>query len=406
MAHTLLFHNCTLVLPDRLLHNGALLTEHDKIVWLGTEDAVPAWADTSVDCRGNFLSPGFIDIHTHGGGGGSFLEADADQFRIGFKTHLAHGTTTVLPTVIVRSVSQMKRLATIHKQLSVEKGLPDFPGYFLEGPFISANPSVQGFRKSSGSDPVIKPEDYLPILKAGMGHILRWMAAPELEGALPFAKTLKAHGIRPCMGHCAPVYSQVMAAIAAGYDCTVHLYSAMSTITRKNGFRRAGLLETTLLCDELMSEIVADGRHVPPELLKLAVKCKGYDRLILISDSCPFAGTDDGQHFTMLGCDVMVEDGVCKLTDRSAFAGSVVCGDGLVRTVYKACGIPLWAAVRMATRTPAYYMGWAGKKGELIPGADADLVLFDENIRVLRVYTGGRECRNLQSRNRERVGQE
>lgn len=391
MEHTTLFHNCTLVLPDRLLEHGALVTERDKIAWLGPDDAVPVQADTSIDCGGNFLSPGFIDIHTHGGGGGSFLETDAEQFRLALKTHLSYGSTTVLPTVIVRSVPQMEQLAAIREQLCGEEGLPGFPGYFLEGPYVSANPAVQGFRKTAGSDPVMKPEDYLPILEAGEGHILRWMAAPELEGALPFARTVKAHGIRPCMGHCAPIYSQVMDAMEAGYDCTVHLYSAMSTITREKGFRRAGLLETTLLCDGLTSEIVADGRHVPPELLRLAVKCKGYDRLILISDSCPFAGAADGQHFTMLGCDVMIEDGVCKLEDRSAFAGSVVCGVGLVRTVFEACGIPLWAAVRMATRTPAHYMGWAGKKGELLPGADADLVLFDEGFRVHRVYVGGTE---------------
>lgn len=391
MAHSILFYNCILVLPDCLVPDGALLTEQGKIAWLGSGDEKPVEADEAIDCGGNFLSPGFIDIHTHGGGGGSFLETDIAQFRLGLKTHLAHGTTTVLPAVIVRSKEQMEKLAFIHEQLSGEKGLPHFPGYFLEGPFVSADPVVQGFRKTAGKNPVIRQEDYLPVLNAGKGHILRWMAAPELEGALPFAETLKSCGIRPCMGHCAPVYSQVMEGIEAGYDCTVHLYSAMSSITREKGFRRAGLLETTLLCDELMSEIVADGCHVPPELLKLAIKCKGYDHLMLISDSCPYAGAADGQHFTMLGCDVMVEDGVCKLTDRSAFAGSVICGNGLVRTIVEKCDVPLWAAVRMVTRTPAHYMGWNEKKGELVQGADADLVLFDRQIQVLRVYVKGEE---------------
>lgn len=110
---------------------------------------------------------------------------------------------------------------------------------------------------------------------------------------------------------------------------------------------------------------------------------------MLISDSCPFAGAADGQRFTMLGCDVLVEDGVCKLADRTAFAGSVVCGADLARTVYQQCGVPLWATVRMATRTPARYMGWGGVKGELTVGADADLVLLDDQLQVRQVWLAG-----------------
>lgn len=383
----LLICGVTLILPDRLLPAAALGVRGGRIAWLGPQSQAPA-ARQTVHGPG-YLSPGFIDLHTHGAGGGSFLSADPGQFRTGLRTHLTHGATTVLPTVVIRTAAQMEQLAALRTALAGEAGLPNFPGYFLEGPYASHDPAVQGFVRKDGPDPVITEADYGPILAAGEGHILRWMAAPELEGAAGFARALRAKGIRPCMGHCAPVYQQVLDGMTAGFDCTVHLYSAMSTITRENGWRRPGLLETTLLLDDLMSEIVADGCHVPAPLLRLAIKCKGYDRLMLISDSCPFAGAADGQRFTMLGCDVLVEDGVCKLADRTAFAGSVVCGADLARTVYQQCGVPLWAAVRMATRTPARYMGWGGVKGELTVGADADLVLLDDQLQVRQVWLAG-----------------
>lgn len=381
-------------MPDHIQEHGAVLVQEGKIVRIGyTNDLSEELAELVIDGGGDYLSPGVIDLHTHGGGGGSFLGTEEEEFRTGLRTHLSHGATTILPTVIVRKKEQMEQLAVIHDKLQKEDGIPHFPGYFLEGPYTSTNPAVQGFRKKEGPDPVICPEDYLPILEAGKGHILRWMAAPELKGAGLFAETIKEYGIRPCMGHCAPVYGQIDEAMKHGFDCTVHLYSAMSTITREKGFRKAGLLETTLLRDDLISEIVADGCHVPKELFLLAVKCKGYDQLMLISDSCPYAGAANGQKFTMLGCQVMVEDGVCKLADRSAFAGSVVCGLGLVQTVCEQFQIPLWAAFRMAAKNPARYMGWEGQKGELAVGADADFLLFNDRFDLHHVYLKGQEIK-------------
>ena len=167
----------------------------------------------------------------------------------------------------------------------------------------------------------------------------------------------------------------------------------MSTVTRDMGFRRGGLVEAGLLLDDLDVEIICDGCHLPPELIKLAVKCKGYDKLMLVSDSTQLAGFPEGEYESTFGpmkLQVIIEDGVCKPPARNCFLGSVATGDRLVRTVYKKCDVPLWGAVRMAAKTPARHCGWAGIKGEITVGADADLVIFDDDIHVSAVYLMGK----------------
>ena len=178
-----------------------------------------------------------------------------------------------------------------------------------------------------------------------------------------------------------------------GYSCIVHLYSVMSTVTRNMGFRSGGIVEAGLALDDLDVEIICDGCHLPSELIQLAVKCKGYDRLVLVSDCNGLGGFPEGEYEIEVTkgkkLKLVIEDGVYKPLARNCFLGSVACGDRLVRTVYKTAGIPLWAAVRMATKTPARHCGYAGIKGELKIGADADLVIFDDNINISSIWLMG-----------------
>lgn len=386
-----LFTNATLVLPDRLLAQGWLLEENGKIQRYGTGEAPTA--DTVIDCGGKYLSPGFIDVHVHGGGGGSFMSTDLEGHIKAMKMHLNHGVTAMTPTPGTADVETIRILADIKKTIDTREDLPHHLGYFMEGPFTQPHPDMA---VGDAKAPVLTPDMYEEAIEASKGVVNRWMAAPELEGGLEFGRALKKAGITACIGHSNATFKEVEEAMKNGYSCVVHLYSVMSTVTRDNGFRRGGIVEAGLLLDDLDVEIICDGCHLPAELIRLAVKCKGYDKLMLVSDCGPLGGFPEGEYeadFGPMKVKVFIEDGVCKPPARNCFLGSVACGDRLVRTVHKDAGIPLWAAVRMATKTPSRHCGVAGIKGEIGVGMDADLVLFDENISVSDVWLMGKKVK-------------
>lgn len=384
------FYNAVLVLPDRLLSNGWLLVKNEKIARYGSGE--PIQAEKMIDCKGQYLSPGFIDVHCHGGGGGSFATLDLDSHVQAMKTHLAHGTTAMTPTPTTVKAEEIRKLAEIKQQIDQMPDVPHHLGYFLEATdFCPPHPDLP---MGTGAVPVIRPEDYEEAVEAAKGCVNRWMAAPEVEGALEFGRALRNSGITACMGHSNATFKEVVAGMENGYSCVVHLYSVMSSVTRDMGFRRGGLVEAGLLLDDLDVEIICDGCHLPVELIQLAVKCKGYNKLMIVSDCGPFGGYPEGEYKIPMGNQtftVYIEDGVCKPPARNCFAGSIATGDRLVRTVYKQAGVPLWGAVRMATKTPARHCGYDGIKGEITIGADADLVTFDDDINVSGVWLMGKK---------------
>ena len=256
-----------------------------------------------------------------------------------------------------------------------------FIGLHLEGPYFSP-------KQCGAQDPnfLKKPqaEEYNAILEASK-DIIRWSVAPELEGALALGQTLQQHHILPSIAHTDAIYEEVEKAFTAGYTHVTHLYSAMSSVTRKNAFRYAGVVEATYLIEDMTVEIIADGIHLPKPLLQFVYKFKGVDKTALCTDAMRGAGMPDGE--SILGSlnngqKVIIEDGVAKMPDRKAFAGSVATTDRLVRTMIYLAGVPLIDAVRMMSLTPARILHIDKEKGSLEIGKDADIVIFDNQINI------------------------
>jgi len=374
--------NARLVLPDRVAP-GCVLVGGDRIerVLAGppAEPCAPC-----MDLKGQYLAPGFVEIHSHGAGGHDFMDGTPEAFEGAAETHLQHGVTTLFPTSVAADFESLMQFLRTFQRM---KG-PLMPGVHFEGPYISTE--MRGAidpRHIRNPD----PQEYEALLEFAGGDIRRWTAAPELPGALAFADTLQRRGVLPSIGHTCASYADIERACRHGFTHFTHLYSAMSTITRKGGFRVTGAIESAYILEDATVEVIADGCHLPLELLAYVYRAKGADRVCLTGDSMRCAGTDAGAAVIgprTGGLPVIVEDGVAKLPDRSAFAGSVALADRLLRTAL-AAGIPLHGAVRMMSLTPARVMGLDREIGSVEAGKQADLVVFSSEIEIKSVMKGG-----------------
>jgi N-acetylglucosamine-6-phosphate deacetylase len=214
--------------------------------------------------------------------------------------------------------------------------------------------------------------------------------APELPGALALTRRLVELGIVAAAGHSCATDEQVQAAMALGLSHIIHIWSAQSTTVREGPWRKPGLLEASLTFEGLTVEMIADNKHLPPTLMKLAYKCLGPDRLCLISDATSGAGLAEGSRFQMGEMEYEVQDGVGMMLDRSAFAGSTTLLNRMVPILVQEVGIPLVEAVRMASLTPARVIGFGDRKGSLETGKEADLAIFEPDFTAWRTMIGGR----------------
>ena len=364
------------------LFDGYLYAEDGKILEI-TAESRPC--EECYDYTGLYVSPGFIDLHTHGAGGHAFMNSAPEDVVEGSLYHLRYGTTCILPTISAGSFPVM-RDAVINIQKAMESGkAPNILGAHLEGPYLSKN---QCGAQNTAFITAPVQEDYESLIAEYGNAVKRWTYAPENDPDGKFCKFITSHGVIASAGHSDAIYDDMKVAMANGCNLVTHLYSCTSTITRDHGFRRLGIIETAYLEDGLYVEIIADGRHLPPELLKLILKTKDTDKIALITDSLEIAGTDI-QEGVMSGTEFIVEDGVCKLKDRSAFAGSVATADRLIRTLVKDCCVAVPTAVKMLTEVPAEIL--KVNKGVFAPGKDADIVVFDEDISVKQVFLAGKK---------------
>lgn len=371
--------------------NGKTVTDEvkEEFVYFDEKEIISVTSeempyDNEIDADGGFICPGFIDLHCHGGGGADFSDGTEDAIRIASDIHLHHGTTSLFPTLMSLGKTDLRNKLEVFKRIKEKP--TNFCGVHLEGPYLS--PDQCGAQKG---DILRLPDykEYTSILDEY--RISRWSYAPELDSDFGFLSELNKRGVLAAAAHTNATCSEMLAAEKCGCKLITHLYSATSTITRKNGFRTAGVTEEAYLSDNIFSELIADGRHLPNELILLAFKLIGSDRLALITDSMRAAGTDIKESFIGPiggGVKCIIEDGVAKLPDRSAFAGSVATTDRLVATCVKA-GVPLTDAVKAMTKTPARIAGLKNK-GELKRGYHADIVILNSDFKTQKVIAKGK----------------
>lgn len=374
--------NGKLITPEKIVEKSLYITEN-KISAITDENLE---YDTLIDADGNYISPGFIDMHTHGGGGYDFMDGGVEPILSAAEFHLKHGTTSILPTTVTADWEGLKQAVLDVKEAM--RSCPTILGIHLEGPYFSAE---QGGAQNPDYLRSLQREEYIEMLELGKDVIKRWDFAPELDGSEAFCQTLLDYGVVPSVGHSNATYEEVLKVYRLGCRLVTHLYSGMSSITRSGGFRKLGVIESAYLLDEMDVEIIADGCHLPPELLQLICKCKDIKQISLITDAIRGAGFSSGKCILgrkQDGTECIIEDGVAKLPDRTAFAGSIATADRLLRVMVQDAGIPLNDAIRMMTENPARVLGLKNK-GKLQEGHDADLVFFDEKINLKRVMYGG-----------------
>lgn len=377
------------VIITETLEKGKYLYYQNGKITAITDAELPF--DREIDAEGNYVSPGFIDIHTHGAGNSDFADGDRESILNGCYVHAKHGTTTIFPTCTSSATKDILHYLETVRELMKENapGKPHIAGSHLEGPYFADG------QKGAQNPAYIKapvPEEYKKFYEVAEGTLSRISFAPELPGSLELCDFLAEKGVVASFGHTDGVYSELKPAIDKGCKLATHLYSGMNCVTRRNLLRNLGAVETTFLEDDVYAEIICDGIHLPPELLKLIIKLKGTDKLCMITDSMRAAGMPEGDYLLGAsedGLECTVKNGVAYLRDMSAFAGSVATTDRLIRVMHKTVGVPLPECIKMMCKNPAKVMHTDKDRGCLKEGYFADIVIFDNDINVKEVFIEG-----------------
>lgn len=365
--------------PQGWLNDGSVLIRDGKILEVTNCDLAIIGAQM-IDAKGMYIVPGFVCMHAHGGGGHDFTECTEEAFRTIIDAHLQHGATSFFPTLSSSPFNKLHQATEICEQLMKEPGSPVM-GLHIEGPYL--NPTMAG-EQFSGMVKAVDENEYKELIE-NSHCIRRWDASPELPGALDFARYLKKKGILVALSHTEAEYDGIKSAYEAGFTHAAHFYNAMPGFHKRREYKYEGTVESVYLTDDMTIELIADGIHLPATILRLAYKLKGVERTCLVTDALSSAA-NEGKPVN--DPRIIIEDGVCKLADRSSLAGSIATSDTLVRTMVKA-GIPLGDVLRMAAETPARIMGVDDRKGSLQKDKDADIVILDKDLNVRAVWQYG-----------------
>jgi len=377
------FINAKVITPE-LEIKGGVVVDNGKIERVFRNDEYEKGL-TTIDCKGNYLTPGFVDTHIHQTKYGSFSNGNREELERSCKFMAEHGTTAVLPTCASNDMDKIYEAFDCIKATKGKNEGAKILGGHLEGVYM--NPSFMGAQAPSCLHDPIESE-YMKLLDTGI--LKRVSASPELNGALEMGRKLSREGVLMSIAHSAANYSQVLAAIDAGYSHATHIYNALSYLDNCYYYPQIGACEASLLHDEITVEAICDGRHLPPELLRLMHKIKGADRFHATTDAC-FSGAVNGETFDEGRC--IVKDDVCVLTDKNVFAGSSATSDRMLKVIVGA-GIPLVDAIKMLSLTPARTIG-ADSIGRISAGYDADINIVNSDLDVVYTMINGKEFRNV-----------
>ena len=388
----MIFTNGRLVFPDGIRDGLELVMEQGRIAAIGPPSSRVRRRDKPtrgcgeeevIDLNGNYLSPGFIDLHVHGALGRDTMDASAEAFRAICEYHASGGTTSLLLTTATAPLDEIVKV--LQAVRASRSAISAIAGVHVEGPFISkakAGAQRGEFIQDPSPTAVRKLVQYADILK-------RITIAPELPRACEAIESFRAHAIGVSGGHSDAWDENVRAAFERGMRSVTHTFNCMSSARRRGVYRVGGLLEFALSEPEISCELIADGHHVSPTLMKMLYRAKGPRGICLVTDAISGAGLREGSRFALFGNDCIVQNGVCILADGTALAGSAARMIDVVRTMVHAVEVPLNEAIGMATENPARAIGLETKG--LVVGADADLVVLSPEIRALRTFALGRE---------------
>jgi len=378
----MIFQNARLIFPDGIRDGLELVVENGKISAIGEQ--THRQGKEIVDLRGNYLAPGFIDLHVHGAMGRDTMQASTKAFRTICDYHASGGTTSLLLTTATSPIKSIVKV--VNEVRDAKSSIKQIAGVHVEGPFISkTKPGAQ--RASLMRTPTRRM--YKPLLNHS-DVIKRMTLAPELPGVLALIDELRERNISASGGHSDAWEDHARTAFEHGMRSVTHTFNCMSSTRRRGIDRVAGLLEFAMSEPGIICELIADGHHVSPTLMKMLYRAKNFTGICLVTDATAGAGLKDGSKFSLYGNKCIVEKGVCLLADRSALAGSASRMIDLVRTMVTKVGVPLHEAIAMATDTPAFVIGLTGK-GQFKIGGVADLVVISPELEVLRTFIAGEE---------------
>ena len=381
-----IYINAKVIFPDKIRECN-VIADNGKIIDICDRFDIHN-GDTVIDCCGDYLSPGFIDGHVHGGGNKSAMSEDYRDIITMAEAHLKYGTTSIVPTTLAAPINQLKKAVLSIKEASKKSEKANILGVHLEGPYLNLK-----YKGAQSPENILNPNENPPEeLFEVWDKILMMGAAPEVEGCLKLGDKLRARGIVPSIAHSAASFEEVEEAVKHGFCDITHIYNACTSCFKTGVFRTAGVVEAGLVIDEISTQTIADLRHLPKGVLQLIYKCKGDSKMYLITDGLEFSASDIKENTVYTqenGMSVIYEDKVMKLSDRSALAGSAAVLSDCVRNMYKEVGVPLYSAVKMASLTPAEILGFGKSKGKIEKGYDEDLLIFDDNINIKSVFTNG-----------------